>query len=501
MKGMRAIIPKLKWRTKLLVVSLLAVLALGTTMFLLFGKYRERLVHDFIAELSNPIASALVLQLRHNMEIHQPNHFQSVLTNLRYSEEIHSIRIYGRNGKISFSQSEEEIGTIIGVPTAEQAFDSNDNRMYFYHPSDTLHLFKVVVRIWNSAECHRCHGIEDELLGYMDVDLVGTGEREIEARLVLFDFVSFYSVMLVFCIAILLIHRRYVEKPLRALRKGVDRIKMGDMTARLPALSPGELGRLADDINAMSRDLEKAQQDLASLHQEQMDRAGQLATVGELAAGVAHEIKNPISGIRNSIEVILDENSDLHDKPILSEMLTQCNRIITTIENLMNFAKPREPRMEVVDIHDLLHQTIILYREQIQRNNIKLVEEYQARMSLVSGDLEQLKQVFAHLLLNAFQSIPEGNKGNKRRIKITTTALPDRPAILVSIEDTGSGIVKEDLGRIFRPFFTSKTQGTGLGLSLCESIVHQHSGKISVSSTPGEGSIFSVELILHRFDA
>jgi signal transduction histidine kinase len=497
MSIVRGIIPNLKWRTKLLLISLLAVLVVGSTMFLVFGKYRERLVHYFIAELSNPIASALTRQLEHNMEHHLPEHFQTVLTNLQEGDEIHSVRIYGKNGRIRFSRNEKELGKTISTPSAEQAFHTNDGRMYFFEPGDSLHLFRVVSRIGNSAKCQPCHGSEDQTLGFLDISLVGTGEREIEARLVLFDFVSFYSVMIIFCIAILLIHRRYVERPLTALREGVDQIKMGNLNTRLPSLSPGELGRLSDDINVMARDLERARNDLASLYQEQMDRAGQLATVGELAASVAHEIKNPIAGIKNSVEIILDDHKDLREKPILKEMLVQADRMITTIENLMNFAKPRKPKMEMVDVCDLLRRTVTLYREQFQRKRVELAEDFQAGSAQIVGDQEQLKQVFANLLINAFQSIEDSKQG---RIILETTNPSDRSVLSVSVIDNGSGIAKEDLPQIFRPFYTTKAQGSGLGLSLCKSLVQQHAGEIFVSSSLNRGSTFTVELALHRWD-
>ena len=242
----------------------------------------------------------------------------------------------------------------------------------------------------------------------------------------------------------------------------------------------------------------------AHLYREQRDRlrrihrAERLATAGQLAAGVAHEIRNPLTAIRSTVQYISkDYAEDSPKNGLLQGLLTEVDRIERTVNGLLGLTRVKEFIPEPVDILDVLEQAVTLVSVQATRQGVTLNRQYATQGMRVMGDGHELKQVFLNLLLNALQAMPEGGL-------LSSIAEECQPGIgsgaarwvQVRICDSCIGIPANDIDKIFDPFFTTKREGTGLGLSVCHGIVHRHEGEIDVASEVGKGTTVSVRLPL-----
>jgi PAS domain S-box-containing protein len=260
-----------------------------------------------------------------------------------------------------------------------------------------------------------------------------------------------------------------------------------DITGRVQAESQREaaLSQREAALEALRRSMEQLK-----ATQAQLIQAAKLAAVGELAAGVAHELNNPLTGILGFAELLL--NTVPPDTPFRRDLETiarQARRARDIVRNLLDFARQTRPQRLPADVNSLLCQTLDLVRQHLENNGVVIEEDYAPDLGLLTLDAGQMKQVFLNLITNAAHAMPEGGK-----LRVRTARLGDEVAVAVS--DTGEGMPPEIRERIFEPFFTTKRvgEGTGLGLSISLGIVREYGGRIAVESLPGQGSTFTVWL-------
>jgi two-component system, NtrC family, sensor kinase len=223
---------------------------------------------------------------------------------------------------------------------------------------------------------------------------------------------------------------------------------------------------------------------------EELLRVEKLAAIGELAAGVAHEINNPMAIIRGNTELLqLSVPEDASNREEVDTIFQQVKRVERIVSNLQKFARREQSEMGPVRLNDLLHEIVAQIRHQVPLDGIKVVENYSKAVEVVEGDGDQLRQVFTNLVLNGVQAMPEGGV-----LTLRSAAVPEADLYEVRVSDTGVGIVAENMSQLFNPFFTTKRSGTGLGLSVSYGIIREHGGSIDVESVPGSGSTFSVVL-------
>ena len=243
----------------------------------------------------------------------------------------------------------------------------------------------------------------------------------------------------------------------------------------------------------------------ATLYRQQRDRLGKLhrtenlAAAGQLAAGIAHEIRNPLTVIRSTIQYVLPDYPESDAKyELLRELINDVDRIDGTLNELLTLTRACEFDPEPVDICMTLEQSLLLVRQQARRNNVNI--EYRRSdggMLRVRGSANELKQVFLNLLLNALAAVPDG--GSIRcecSARDTETGIGTERWAQVSIEDSGVGILPEHMDKIFDPFFTTKRDGTGLGLAVCHGVIQRHEGEIDLRSEPGKGTVAAIRLPL-----
>ena len=233
---------------------------------------------------------------------------------------------------------------------------------------------------------------------------------------------------------------------------------------------------------------------------KKMYRADRLATLGELAAGAAHEIRNPLTAINSSIQYLgKDYANDTVKSEIIHEILAEVERINKIVQGLLSFARPTALNKTNVNLEHLINQTLLLTKTNIKKLHIDVQFEYFTENTVIQADAEQLKQVFLNIILNAIEAMKENAPDKPRTLIIgIEKGVPIdllHRYLIISFEDTGKGIEENDIENIFNPFFTTKEEGTGLGLAICYGIIDRHRGEIEVKSKPGKGTVLQVKLL------
>jgi signal transduction histidine kinase len=279
-----------------------------------------------------------------------------------------------------------------------------------------------------------------------------------------------------------------IVSPLRHLVGAAQRIRAGDLEANVLVDRRDELGELGSTFNEMAEGLRASAEEIRDLHDQDMRRAAQLASVGELAAGIAHEIKNPLAGASSGID-LLEQHLNQGQPPgrVLSQVRAQLRRIDQAIRDLLSYARPKEPRVGHVAPELLIDRVITLVRPQAEAVGVRLERSINTAERRVQVDPELLTQALVNLALNGIQAMESGGV-----LTMGTEQAGDEVRITVS--DTGTGLRATEIEEIFRPFFTTKHRGTGLGLAITRSIVERHGGRLEVESTPGRGSCFALIL-------
>jgi signal transduction histidine kinase len=244
----------------------------------------------------------------------------------------------------------------------------------------------------------------------------------------------------------------------------------------------------------------------AMMYQFQEDRlkkvfhADKLATVGELAAGTAHEIRNPLTSIRSTVQ-FLKKYLPEDKQPLIDGVTDEVDRIDAIIKGLLSLSRTTELRIVSIDAAETLAQTLQLLSPELRSHSIEVIENATTSFTMIDGDPAQLKQLFLNVLLNSVQAMPGGGMLTVTLADGELTATPSGPSspLAIRIKDTGIGIPPHNLPRVFDPFFTSKESGTGLGLSIAYGIVTKHGGEIQIeSSTTSPGNGTTVTILLPR---
>ncbi len=309
-----------------------------------------------------------------------------------------------------------------------------------------------------------------------------------------------------------------LSRPIRELKELVQRFSAGERDLRIETSSGDEIGELAEEFNTMTAALRQREHAIIQLNrsleakvhertaeledknqlllktQEELVRAEKLAAVGELAAGVAHEINNPMAIIRGNAEILLMELQNGHPNREEAEIIAQqVVRVEGIVGNLLSFARHRRKALQPVALDQVLEAILQQVKHHVKLDGIEVRSEYGSASTAIDGDENQLRQVFTNLIVNAVQSMEGGG-----RLTVRTGIDYDASLCRVEIEDTGNGIPPEQVKDIFTPFFTTRQTGTGLGLSVSYGIVKNHGGMITVRSEPGIGSSFTVTLPLRQ---
>jgi two-component system NtrC family sensor kinase len=477
--------------------------------------FSETSIHD-----ADALADLILRNSYHLMMEDDRRHLQLMVEEIGASKRVDRLRILGREGVVSFSTNVDEVGSILIIQDASCAFChiSESEALVNVPVQDRTRVlsgyqFLNVTRgIYNepscsTAACH-AHPPEQEKIGVLDM-VVSLDQM---ARLTHIHhndvFFSTLAMLVILSVCHYLLTRRYISKPIEGLLQETQALSQGDLSARVKSLSNDELGELGRSFNQMAENLEQAQEELrdwgTTLEQKvavrttemqeiqsQLIRSAKLASMGELVAGIAHEINNPLTGIL-MFASLSSKHSDLPPqiKDNLELIVAETGRCAKIVRGLLEFAREALPEKKLASINTIIEQTLALVSHQSIFQDVEIVCHLGDDIPEIELDADQWQQVFVNMLINAGQAMPEGG-----RLTITTDFLEADNNVLIILEDTGTGISKENLDRIFDPFFTTKAQkGFGLGLSVTYGIIKNHGGKVDVQSTEGEGTRFSILL-------
>ena len=323
------------------------------------------------------------------------------------------------------------------------------------------------------------------------------------------------------CFVTLMVLLVLIEWPLEELKKIIGRVREGDLSAKVEfAKRNDDVGQLGRQFNEMIQELAENRAEIERLHQFEMARAEHLATIGELAAGLAHEIRNPLAGIAGVVEVMGRElPKESSTRAVLPEVQDEIHHIQAILNDLLAYARPRPPEFHPADLNATVEQAVFLARQQVRTKPIEITLDDDKTLPRISLDPVQIQQVVLNLLLNGIQAIQgqgkievalrqellQASTDGKSATRESVGAGDPMPKFagqgewaVIRIRDTGKGIPHDSLAKIFKPFFTTRKEGTGLGLPLAKGIVECHKGRIAVTSELGQGAQFEVWLPIAR---
>ncbi len=420
------------------------------------------------------------------------------------SKELKNIRIFlPDDGTVVASSSAGDIGGGGHIQDNEMFQKGIIDNAFLTEKKGEQYASKLTV-IRNQTVCYKCHGSDKKILGVLGVDIslsnVYRSIDEFKKEHLLDALIGFLLIAGGFLLAVGLLIDRPIKKMIRTIRS----IENGDLSARMEEDKKDEFGLLAKSFNSMLSSLDAAKEEIEMCHAEQMQRAAKLASLGEIISGIAHEIKNPLTGISCAVQVFqLEMTEDDSRKAVTTEILNHIKRLDRTVKDLLNYAKPKPPHFLPLNIDDVLNKAVFFVYPEAKKHNVVIDTKIDGEIPDVMMDPDQIQQVFLNLMINAVQAMPEGGTlkitsmtSDKEREKDhgTTEVFPVEKAVIMKFEDTGKGIEPEYLKSIFDPFFTKKSKGTGLGLAISRRIVQEHGGEIVVRSTVGRGSTFSIYL-------
>jgi two-component system NtrC family sensor kinase len=513
-----------------LVVALTIAAFLFT--FMVVRNSREELLREAISHAAQ-LSEVVIKSTRFAMLQNQPAHVDKIIQDVGNQKDIDRVRILSKNGKVIHSTVAEEIGELVDQE-AESCLGCHEDeaskqaspmfgRPRFFTTRDGSRMLGTTAVIRNeptcsNASCH-AHPADQTVLGVLDIvyplsHINQTIRKNTVSIVVLaLGFIIFAAIL------VSLLVQRAVYRPLADLKDCAARLADGDLEQQIPVRSGDEFGQLAESFNSVTRTLRKSRDELQEwghtlevkvadatrdlqLAQAEAARGEKLASVGLLAAGIAHELNNPLTGVLTFSHLVRKQmpegSAEAED---LDLVIQETKRCAVIIRRLLDFAREKTPEKKYSNLNSLVEQTTQLIAQSAQLADIAIILDLDETLPPVWIDEDLVKQVIMNLLVNAEHAIEDGGS-----ITIRTRVHSGRkgdngkaePMAEISVTDTGCGIPEENLTRIFDPFFTTKGvgKGTGLGLSVSHGTIAAHGGSIEVNSTVGVGTEFRIYLPL-----
>lgn len=466
-------------------ILLLVILVYSVIAFKLQVSHLQNLARreaELIAALAGRAVSQAMLEGK-------SDEVQALLEKIGSEPHLVKIRIVDPQGVILRSDRPEEVGNLL--PRAQELFDEAMPEPIWDYEARTVGIFRPIL---NRPLCYSCHPQDRPVIGFLNASVSFSGTTpELRRNLPLFMLPAILA--LVAAGALISFFFAFgIGRRIDRLTRTMGQVESGDLEARVPEDSRDELGRLGHGFNAMVGQLAETQRRLKDRHAEEIRRAEHLAALGKMAAGVAHEINNPLAGMQNCVRTLLKKaGDDTQGIQYLSMLQEGLGRIGRTVRQLLDFAHEAQPKMTRTEIVPLLRQCLALLEHELKVRKISSSLSVDPRLPALFADSQQLEQLFLNILMNAVEAMPDGGS-----LTLTAGSQQRRSGAFaeVRISDTGIGIGSDHLPRIFDPFFTTKEigQGTGLGLSVSYGIVKTHGGSIDVQSEVGKGSTVTVIL-------
>lgn len=480
-------------------IAIVLVLVMGVSAYITYGEQKRQAVENAKAK-AQLLTSTVRNIIRIDMESKSEKDLSRLINVVGQFKDIETLRIFSPDGLILYSADPSETFTNIDE-LVMKVFQSGDMATPFRSEEKGHMSFCRVETIFNEPNCHRCHGPDEEILGIIEVCLSMADTDKYIASNARFMMISTAGTILLVGLAISLLATYLVKRPITALQATMERASGGELDVRARISTRDEFASLGDSFNQMIGKLDESGKEIRHLHQEQMKKAERLASIGEMAASVAHEIKNPLAGLSGATHILARSFGDEDPRrKAAEEMIKLTGRLDKTINDLLKFARVNNPAWQQANPNDIIEETLYftLKEEGGGTLPIEIQRDLDPAMGEIATDPKLLQQVLFNLIINARQACADDCT-----IRITTLSAPtgEMPEghdpgdyVQIKIKDNGPGIPDEVLGEIWKPFFTTKVQGTGLGLSICRNIIEALNGLIQVSTQKDQGTEFTLWL-------
>ncbi len=510
-----------------LMASMFVVMTLifGLLMYLTIDQHRKHLEAAALVSAEQQ-SEVLRRSASHYMLRNDRSGLYEMMINMADQPGMVRVRIMNSEGMISYSTEPDEVGKSVDK-ASEACYKCHEQSkpLSLLKRSDRFRIYRaegtrvlgIITPIQNqpacsNAACH-AHPATTQILGVLDTNLslakVDQSLAQDRHRMLAYFTVALTSLLVLVGIFI----RRVVHNPLRSLQAGTERVAKGEIGVQIPVTSNDEIGEVAQSFNVMSDRLQIAQdaieswgrhleflveektRELKQAHQRML-HVEKMATIGKMAAVVAHEINNPLSGILTYSRLvkrwIVKSGTDFpkHDEMVdsLDIIASESKRCGDLVQNLLSFSRVSPINLSWCDLSQVIDRCVKLVQHKMDLAGVQLNLELAPELPPVHCDPAQIEQVVLAMVINAIDAMPQG--GN-----LWITTQPQDAQIVLTVRDDGIGIPEEHLAHIFEPFYTTKESGgSGLGLAISQNIVERHGGSIEVDSVVGRGTTFRVLL-------
>ena len=516
---------KLSVRLIISLSSILIILLSVYTYFIL--KNLNNYLTESRFQTSYNLSEIIKKSTRYGMLLNRPEDVHAIINTLRSLKGVEEIRIYNKQGTISYSTDPAEIlkkvdltaEACIGCHNSSVPLQSltNQDKIRVYKNLENKRVLGLINPIMNEPECSNaaCHAHPQNvnILGVLDVgvSLEGLDEiiqksrtKVILASIFLVIVISFFSGLFITIL---------VNKPIKIIREGIEAVGNGNLDYKIEINAKNELGQVANRFNEMSTNLAEAYKEIKNWSEtlndkvnekteelkniyNQVNQIEKLASLGKLSATVAHELNNPLAGILTYSKLITKKlqasnNNSEHAQIIeylelISHESARCGQIV---KDLLIFSHSERDEFAKENLLKIIYHSITVINHHLEINGITLVKDYTDSPIFIYCDANKIQQALISLLINSIEAMPNGGK-----IIISVTTEKDN--VVLRITDEGTGVADKDLPHIFVPFYSTKAEssGTGLGLAVAYGIIANHNGKIEVEKTSNEGTTFKIEL-------
>jgi signal transduction histidine kinase len=469
----------MKLNAKLVIIMLSLLVIAMLTLFVMNQFSQNDLVRE-IQESSTEVTKAIqisVEDLTSEADV-EASRLKEYLKEAR-NKGIYEINIINDEGEIIDSSDPDKVGKTREIKKLEKGLKAARGKGAPGVSGSSLRPYDLVVPVI----------VGDELLGYVQINMLLDNIRDIQHANFVRRLIATSTIFMVGIILTIFLARRYTD-PIHRLSLGVKKVATGDLSVTFPVESSDEIGELARNFNDMVEKLREREH-----LEKRLYEAEHLSKVGQLASGIAHEIRNPLNYISLAIDHLKsefipicgarqEEMSVVTDK--IKEEVRRANYMVV---NFMNYGRPLKVRRTATSYAELIAKALPVLRDRLDEQHIAVVLDIPADLPAMMVDPELLRNCLFNFITNASQAMPNGGT-------IVLGAACDREAAVfrLTFTDQGVGIAEEDLGKIFQPYFTTREAGIGLGLAITERIIREHGGEILVVSTVGVGTTFTIVL-------
>lgn len=513
--------------TKITLITSLILIGFMALLDQINSRHSRNAMINYAVSNADQIAEIINHSTYNAMMKNDKENLNEMIKQIGLSKAITHIRLIDKSGKVFYSSTLNEVGRILdkNAEACTMCHKSDDNpkqyassmnRSRIFTDLDGNEVLGFTKAIYNqpscvAAACH-FHPKNHSILGVLDI-IISLEDMNNESKIYRMQFFVFTCFLLVFIgILINFLIQKMVNTPVKLLIRHTNQVSAGNLDVSVSAVSQDELGELSESVNKMTVNLKTAQEELkewgSSLEfkvdertkeikriEQHLRRSEKLASLGELVAGIAHEINNPLTGVLLYASIIIsDRRLDNELKPDVEKVISEGRRCADIVCRLLEFSREATPHQESISINYLIEKVVDLIHNQPSFHNITIQKKYVDNLPNVLVDPGQIQQVFINIMLNASHAMSE--EGGT--LTISSAISNDYSFVCAEISDTGCGISEENLRHIFDPFFTTKSEGTGLGLSISYGIVENNDGKIEVKSKVGKGTTFTILLPVYE---